>query len=183
MDQDVRGSPSEGRGHLERGNDWATFDALMGVDAIDKPGVDIGPLAFYGRCSTEDNQDPETSRAWQLNNATKFVQPLGGHIAAEFFDIGQSRSVPSERREAASALLSRVRAAMDAQVVNEVGIRAVARPMATPWSTVVRIPSRERQQRAIVFAYRPSMSRQRKSFGASLRSTWTVEATAQSLLG
>jgi DNA invertase Pin-like site-specific DNA recombinase len=94
---------------VERGNDWATFDALMGVDAIDKPGVDIGPLAFYGRCSTEDNQDPETSRAWQLNNATKFVQPLGGHIAAEFFDIGQSRSVPWERREAASALLSQLR--------------------------------------------------------------------------
>ena len=81
-------------GHVERGNDWATFDALMGIDAIDEPGVEIGPLAFYGRCSTEDNQDPETSRAWQLNNATKFVQPLGGHIAAEFFDIGQSRSVP-----------------------------------------------------------------------------------------
>jgi len=63
---------------VERGNDWATFDALMGVDAIDEPGVDIGPLAFYGRCSTEDNQDPETSRAWQLSNARKFVQPLGG---------------------------------------------------------------------------------------------------------
>jgi hypothetical protein len=62
----------------------------MGVDAIDEPGVDIGPLAFYGRCSTEDNQDPETSRAWQLNNATKFVQPLGGHIAAEFL-ISDSR--------------------------------------------------------------------------------------------
>lgn len=94
---------------MERGNDWATFDALMGIDAIDEPGVEIGPLAFYGRCSTEDNQDPETSRAWQLNNATKFVQPLGGHIAAEFFDIGQSRSVPWERREAASALLSQLR--------------------------------------------------------------------------
>ena len=86
-----------------------TFDALMGVDAIDEPGVDIGPLAFYHRCSTEDNQDPETSRAWQLNNATKFVQPLGGHIAAEFFDIGQSQSVPWEHREAPSALLSQLR--------------------------------------------------------------------------
>ena len=76
------------------GTNRATFDALMGIDAIDEPGVEIGPLAFYGRCSTEDNQDPETSRAWQLNDATKFVQPLGGHIATEFFDIGQSRSVP-----------------------------------------------------------------------------------------
>ena len=64
-----------------------------------------------------------------------------------------------------------------------VDIRAGARPMATPWSTVVRILIRERQQRTTVFACWPSMSRQRKSFGASLRSTWTVEATGQSLLG
>ena len=81
----------------------------MGVDAVDEPHAEIGALAFYGRCSTEDNQDPETSRAWQLNNATKFVQPLGGHIAAEFFDIGQSRSVPWERRDAASELLRQLR--------------------------------------------------------------------------
>ena len=94
---------------MEQGDNWATFDALMGVDAVDEPHTDIGPLAFYGRCSTEDNQDPETSRAWQLNNATKFVKPLGGHIAAEFFDIGQSRSVPWERREAASELLRQLR--------------------------------------------------------------------------
>ena len=94
---------------MEQRNDWATFDALMGVDAVDEPHAEIGALAFYGRCSTEDNQDPETSRAWQLNNATKFVQPLGGHIAAEFFDIGQSRSVPWERREAASELLRQLR--------------------------------------------------------------------------
>ena len=97
MDQDVRGLPSEGR-HVEQESDWATFDALMGVEAVDESGADIGPLAFYGRCSTEDNQDPETSRAWQLSNARKFVEPLGGHIAAEFFDVGQSRSVPWERR-------------------------------------------------------------------------------------
>jgi hypothetical protein len=94
---------------VEQGSDWATFDALKGVDAVDESGADIGPLAFYGRCSTEDNQDPETSRAWQLSNARKFVEPLGGHIAAEFFDVGQSRSVPWERREAASALLRQLR--------------------------------------------------------------------------
>ena len=92
---------------MERENDWATFDALMGGDAIDEPGVDIGPLAFYGRCSTEDNQDPETARAWQLNNATKFVQPVTSPRG--FFDTGQSRSVPWERRAAASALLSQLR--------------------------------------------------------------------------
>jgi hypothetical protein len=222
---------------VEQGSDWATFDALMGVDAVDESGADIGPLAFNGRCSTEDNQDPETSRAWQLSNATKFVQPLGGHIAAEFFDIGQSRSVPWERREAASALLrqlryeargwtgivvgagtgcgfgnqfsltaprfeaygldvwvpelggrfdsrnashkmlmsvlggmseseqqhvqARVRAAMDAQVVNEGRHQGGRAPygytLVDGWT-----------------------SRQRKSFGESSGSTWTVEATGQS---
>jgi DNA invertase Pin-like site-specific DNA recombinase len=52
---------------------------------------------------------PETSKAWQLSNAAKFVRPLGGSIVAEFFDIGQSRSVPWERRNAASRLLSELR--------------------------------------------------------------------------
>jgi hypothetical protein len=37
------------------------------------------------------------------------VRPLGGVIVAEFFDIGQSRSVPWERRNAASRLPSELR--------------------------------------------------------------------------
>lgn len=87
-------------------NEWEAFDELLGVEAVDTPETSIGPLAFYGRCSTEDNQDPETSRAWQLGNATKFVEPLGGGVVAEFFDIGQSRSVPWERRHEAQRLLA-----------------------------------------------------------------------------
>jgi DNA invertase Pin-like site-specific DNA recombinase len=66
----------------------------------------IGPIAFYGRCSTEDSQDPETSLGWQLGNARKFVEPLGGTVAAQFFDVGQSRSVPWDRRTEASRLLA-----------------------------------------------------------------------------
>lgn len=62
----------------------------------------IGPVAFYGRYLTEDNQDPETSLGWQLGNAKKFVEPLGGTVAAEFFDIGQSRSVSWEGGAAAA---------------------------------------------------------------------------------
>jgi DNA invertase Pin-like site-specific DNA recombinase len=42
-------------------------------------------------------------------NARKFVEPLGGSIAAEFFDVGQSRSVPWERREEASRLLAQLK--------------------------------------------------------------------------
>ena len=77
-----------------------------GRDALWLVDDGIGPVGFYGRCSTEDNQDPETSRAWQLGNARKFVEPLGASVVAEFFDIGQSRSVPWERRDAAGRLLA-----------------------------------------------------------------------------
>ncbi len=90
-------------------NEWDTLDQLLGVEAVDAPATGIGPVAFYGRCSTEDNQDPETSRAWQLGNAAKFVEPLGGSVVAQFFDVGQSRSVPWNRREAAAQLLAELK--------------------------------------------------------------------------
>jgi site-specific DNA recombinase len=45
-------------------------------------------FAFLGRVSTEDQQDPESSRAWQLNRARALVEPHGGGIVAEFFDVG-----------------------------------------------------------------------------------------------
>ena len=70
------------------------------------PEQSVGELAFYGRCSTEDNQDPETSRGWQFGNARKFVEPYGGTVSAEFFDIGQSRSVPWDRRREGARLLA-----------------------------------------------------------------------------
>jgi DNA invertase Pin-like site-specific DNA recombinase len=85
---------------------WATLDGLMGVEVVDAVDEGVGPVAFYGRCSTEDNQDPETSHGWQVGNARKFVEPAGGSVAAEYFDIGQSRSVPWERRDEASRLLA-----------------------------------------------------------------------------
>ncbi|SCL24699.1 recombinase family protein [Micromonospora inyonensis] len=67
------------------------------------------PFAFYGRVSTEDNQDPESSRSWQLSRATALIQPHGGRIVAEYFDIGQSRSLPWQRRVQASQLLTALR--------------------------------------------------------------------------
>lgn len=38
--------------------------ALFGIEVIDTIDDGIGPCGFYGRCSTEDNQDPETSHGW-----------------------------------------------------------------------------------------------------------------------
>jgi hypothetical protein len=50
----------------EQTSQWAVLDELLGVEAAPALDGTAGALAFYGRCSTEDNQDPETSRAWQL---------------------------------------------------------------------------------------------------------------------
>jgi DNA invertase Pin-like site-specific DNA recombinase len=63
-------------------------------------------LAFWGRVSTEDNQDPESSRGWQITRAKTLIKPHGGRIVAEFFDIDKSRSIPPQRRPQSSALLA-----------------------------------------------------------------------------
>ena len=55
-------------------------------------------FAFYGRVSTEDQQDPTSSRGWQLARAETLIDPHDGVIVAEYFDIGQSRSLPWKRR-------------------------------------------------------------------------------------
>lgn len=62
-------------------------------------------FAFYGRVSTEDLQDPTSSKQWQLSRATALIEPHGGQVVTEFFDIGQSRSLPWKRRPRAAALL------------------------------------------------------------------------------
>jgi DNA invertase Pin-like site-specific DNA recombinase len=62
-------------------------------------------FAFYGRVSTEDQQDPTASRGWQLQRARQLIEPIGAEVVAEFFDIGLSRSLPWKRRPQAAALL------------------------------------------------------------------------------
>ncbi|MFE0172969.1 recombinase family protein [Streptomyces sp. NPDC059002] len=62
-------------------------------------------FAFYGRVSTEDQQDPAASRAWQLTRAAALTQ-VHGPVVAEYFDIGQSRAIPWKRRPRAAALLA-----------------------------------------------------------------------------
>ena len=64
-------------------------------------------IAFYGRVSTEDQQDPEASRQWQLSRARSLIDPHG-QIVEEYFDVGESRSIPWKRRPEASRLLRAV---------------------------------------------------------------------------
>lgn len=63
-------------------------------------------VAFYGRVSTEDQQDPDASKSWQLSRARQLVEPRGGVVVEEFFDIGRSRSLPWKRRPEAARLLA-----------------------------------------------------------------------------
>jgi DNA invertase Pin-like site-specific DNA recombinase len=62
-------------------------------------------FAFYGRVSTEDWQDPATSRARQREHAEALVRGHG-QVVAEFFDEGESRTVAWGRRPQAGALVA-----------------------------------------------------------------------------
>lgn len=84
---------------------WAKLDALWGRTRSSDESCAVRRFAFYGRCSTEDQQDPATSRSWQLRNASRFVEPLGGQVVEEYFDIGHSRSIPWHRRPESKRLL------------------------------------------------------------------------------
>jgi site-specific DNA recombinase len=70
-------------------------------------GHGLGGLrfAFYGRVSTDDWQDPVTSRARQRDQAAALVAGHG-RIVAEFFDTGYSRTLPWARRPQAAALVA-----------------------------------------------------------------------------
>ncbi|WPB89905.1 recombinase family protein [Streptomyces malaysiensis] len=79
-------------------------------------------FAFAGRCSTEDLQDPEASRNWQLTRARALIEPAGGQIVTEYFDVGHSRSLPRQRRTRANELLQALRnpnRGFDAVVIGE----------------------------------------------------------------
>ena len=64
-------------------------------------------FAFYGRVSTEDWQDPVTSRARQREQAGALVRGHG-QVVAEFFDAGQSRAVAWGRRPEAARLVAQL---------------------------------------------------------------------------
>jgi len=64
-------------------------------------------FAFYGRMSTEDFQDEESSRHWQVTAATDLVAGRGV-IVAEYFDVGCSPRRWWQSRPQAARLLSAV---------------------------------------------------------------------------
>ena len=79
-------------------------------------------FAFYGRVSTEDQQDPESSRGWQLTRSRALIDGRDGVIVTEFFDVDKSRSIPWQRRPQATALLAELKnpnREFDAVVVGE----------------------------------------------------------------
>jgi site-specific DNA recombinase len=70
---------------------WGTASAARGSRSA---GL---RFAFYGRVSTEDWQDPVTSRARQYAQAAALVSGRD-RITAEFFDSRESRTLPRPRR-------------------------------------------------------------------------------------
>jgi site-specific DNA recombinase len=64
-------------------------------------------FVFYGRVSTEDWQDPVSSRARQREQAGALVRGHGV-IVAELFDVGESRTVAWARRPQAAALVAQL---------------------------------------------------------------------------
>jgi hypothetical protein len=72
-----------------------------------EPGRGLLRFAFYGRVSTEDWQEPESSRARQLQQAVMLVAGRGV-IVSEFFDTGESRVLPWARRPRAAALVAQL---------------------------------------------------------------------------
>ena len=77
------------------GDELAAWAERTGRQGEAGPGGGGLRFAFYGRVSTEDYQDPVTSRARQLGQAGALVAGHG-QIVAHFFDVGQSRETPAE---------------------------------------------------------------------------------------
>jgi site-specific DNA recombinase len=95
-------------------------------------------FAFYGRVSTEDWQDPVTSPARQLQQAVMLVAGRGV-ITAEFFDTGESRTLPWTRRPQAAALVAALadpERGWDAVVVGELRAGVLRQPVRTDGAAV-----------------------------------------------
>ena len=88
----------------EQGRSPAAHSRPPLPDGADRPDRE-GAVRLHGRVSTEDQQDPDSSKGWQLSRSRALIEPGGGVVVAEYFDIGRSRSLPWKRRPEAAALL------------------------------------------------------------------------------
>ena len=83
---------------------WAERSGRQGAGRPARGGL---RFVFYGRVSTEDWQDPVTSRARQREQARALVRGHG-QIVAEFFDVAESRAVAWARRPQSAALVAQL---------------------------------------------------------------------------
>ena len=84
--------------------EWAERTGRHMAEAPGRGGL---RFVFYGRVSTEDYQDPVTSRARQVRQAEALVAGHG-QIVANFFDAGLSRTLAWARRPQAAALVAQL---------------------------------------------------------------------------
>src|SRR6201993_3215929 len=83
-------SPGPGPVPRTGGDDLVLWAERTGRRRAGAPGRGVLRFAFYGRVSTEDWQDPVTSRARQQEQAGALVAGHGT-IVAQFSDSGDSR--------------------------------------------------------------------------------------------
>ena len=94
--------------HAEAGSSGlAAWAQQQGRSRAAGPAAGSLGFAFCGRVSTEDWQDPESSRARQREQAEALIRGHG-MIVAEFFDAGESRTVAWGRRPQAAALIAQL---------------------------------------------------------------------------
>jgi len=89
--------------------EWAERSALRRAGRLTAGGPVPGRLrfVFYGRVSTEDWQDPVTSRARQREQAGALVRGHG-QIVAEFLGVGQTRKLAWACRPQSAALVAQL---------------------------------------------------------------------------
>ena len=53
--------------------EWIAATVPLGIPAMDVAPIGSLRFLFYGRASTQEHQDPRTSRAWRLDISRRFT--------------------------------------------------------------------------------------------------------------
>jgi site-specific DNA recombinase len=88
---------------------WVSQSRSVGRRSRRRRPDELGLLrfAFYGRVSTADFQERDSSRRWQRDVADDLIDGHG-RISAEFFDADRSRRLPWRDRPQAALLLAAI---------------------------------------------------------------------------